>query len=445
MAAAQSRRLQEWVFGALVFSTAFAKWFDINFLERWWYAGSTRGIEISIVDLLALMLLLSTLASLRRDGTRLYWPASLGLMLTYFAYACLSVATSDPKLFGLFELTKLARGLLVFLAVAWFVRSRRDAYILLYALSAVLLCNGAMAVWQRYVESVFRAHGTFSHSNLLAGYCVLGAPVLLSGSLYAMNRWKRLLCATAWAFSAVAVVLSIARMPAAVFCASALGVLALGVGVRVDARRLAVAMGLLLVLVALFFRGFDKFMERQAAAAAAPLESSPDTVRSWHYAMGFEMAKDNPFGVGLNNWGWFSSEYGERLGFWSRASYASTSDPGGGDATQGHTLYGLTLGELGWPGMIIFSALVMQWLYLSGSFIFAQPRDLWAILGIGCFWGLLGLFLSNATEITFRHQSVYIIANAMLGFVVAARRQSPGLRGPAAALRRATAPRVDRG
>ena len=306
--AAYSRRIRELVFGLLVFSTAFTNWYDINFVQRWWYAGSTRGIEVSFVDFLALILLLSTLATMRREGARLFWPASLGLMLVYFGYGCLSVATSEPKLFGFFELTKLTRGLLVFLAVVWHVRTKRDAFILIFALGAVLTFEGGLAVWQRYIGGVFRVQGTFSHPNALGAYCVLTAPVLLSAALFPLRPAKRIFFAAAWSSAAVATILSIARMPAAVFLAGSAGVVVTSLGLRLDPRRLTIALGLCILASALFYRGADKFLARQEEATRAPEDSSGDVLRLRHYAMGFEMAKNHPFGVGLNNWGWYANE-----------------------------------------------------------------------------------------------------------------------------------------
>ena len=56
---------------------------DINFVSRQWYRGTTRGIEFSFVDILALGLVLSWLIAPRPGQKRFFWPASLGLMLAY--------------------------------------------------------------------------------------------------------------------------------------------------------------------------------------------------------------------------------------------------------------------------------------------------------------------------------------------------------------------------
>lgn len=425
--ASYSRRIREIVFGLLVFSTAFTNWYDINFVQRWWYAGSTRGIEVSIVDLLTLILAFSTLSTMRREGARPYWPASLGLMLVYLAYGCFSVAISDPKLFGFFELTKLVRGLVVFLTVAWYVRTKRDAHILVFALGVALACNGGLAVWQRYTATLYRVQGTFVHPNILGDYCCLTAPILLAVALSQVRPVVRAFCAIAWTCAVVATVLTISRMPTAMFLAGSTGVLITALGFQVNLQRTVCVLALSIVALGLFYRGLDGLQQRQEAdrAHAQTYELEEGTVagRPGHYFVSWKMAKDHPYGVGLNNWGWFYFEYCTWLGDrgYSRP-YASTADPGDGRAVPCHTLYGMTLGELGWPGLAIFAALVSQWLYLSASFLFVRNPDLWARIGVGCFFGFLAEFFANSTEITFRNQEIFIIFNVVLGFVVAARR-----------------------
>src|SRR5690606_11559334 len=57
-----SKRFQGLVFAALVFGTTntaglFGQPMDINFISREWYRGTTRGIEITYLDLLTIILL----------------------------------------------------------------------------------------------------------------------------------------------------------------------------------------------------------------------------------------------------------------------------------------------------------------------------------------------------------------------------------------------------
>jgi len=119
------RRGRDFAFVAMLVLAPMTEDYDVNFVSRDFYRGTTRGIEFSLVDILSISLLVSGLLLPRKGQSRGYWPASFGLMLLFFAYACFNVAIADPRLFGLFELSKMVRGLTIFLAVAFFVRDER--------------------------------------------------------------------------------------------------------------------------------------------------------------------------------------------------------------------------------------------------------------------------------------------------------------------------------
>src|SRR5215831_12077616 len=64
------------------------------------------------------------------------------LMLIFFLYGCFNVAISDPKIFGVFELSKMVRGFTIFLASAFFVRSERELRLFIWALGCVVCYEG---------------------------------------------------------------------------------------------------------------------------------------------------------------------------------------------------------------------------------------------------------------------------------------------------------------
>src|SRR6185503_5690186 len=126
IAACLSTRVRDLLFLMLVFLSAVTERVDVNFVSRDWYRGSTRGFEVSLVDVLSFCLLVSALVVPRRGEKRWFWPASLGGMLIFLAYAAFCTALTDPKLFSLFELSKMVRGIVIFLAAASFVRGERE-------------------------------------------------------------------------------------------------------------------------------------------------------------------------------------------------------------------------------------------------------------------------------------------------------------------------------
>src|SRR6266487_1058427 len=73
-----SQRMRDAALFFVAFGAVITDRMDVNFLGENWYRGTSRGIELSVIDLAAWALLTATLLLPRyRDG-RWYWPAGLG-------------------------------------------------------------------------------------------------------------------------------------------------------------------------------------------------------------------------------------------------------------------------------------------------------------------------------------------------------------------------------
>ena len=108
-----STRMRDAFFVLMVFLAPITERFDVNFVSRDFYRGTVRGFEFSLVDILSISLLISSVLVPRRGESRLYWPGSLGLMILFFLYSAFNVAIAEPKIFGLFELSKMVRGITI--------------------------------------------------------------------------------------------------------------------------------------------------------------------------------------------------------------------------------------------------------------------------------------------------------------------------------------------
>src|SRR5579859_6778468 len=133
-----SSRIRDLFFLLLVFLSPLIERLDLNYVSREWYRGTSRGFEVSIPDILAISVLVSTVLFPRRDQVRGFWPASFGLMLLFFLYATFNVAISDPQLFGMFELFRMLRGFILVLAVAFYVRTEREVGLFLCAMACLI-------------------------------------------------------------------------------------------------------------------------------------------------------------------------------------------------------------------------------------------------------------------------------------------------------------------
>src|ERR1017187_3278036 len=84
VAAIWFQRVRDVFFFAMVSLAVFAERMDVNFFSEAWYRGTTRGIQVTLIEMLALGLLIGCWFGRRGLERRRFWPGSLGLMLLYF-------------------------------------------------------------------------------------------------------------------------------------------------------------------------------------------------------------------------------------------------------------------------------------------------------------------------------------------------------------------------
>src|SRR4051794_30781579 len=87
-----SARGRDAAFMLIILGAVYIDRMSVHFVSREWYRGTSRGFEFSLVDILAVSLLAGLLLARRSaQSQRLFWPASLALMLLFFLWSCVSV------------------------------------------------------------------------------------------------------------------------------------------------------------------------------------------------------------------------------------------------------------------------------------------------------------------------------------------------------------------
>lgn len=422
--ASSSRRIHDFVFIFLVFGTCmpdnlFGLPTDINFLSREWYRGSTRGIEVSYLDLLALILLVSSLSARHREGRRFFWPPSLGLLLAYFGWCFLNVAIfSDPKIFGVFELTKVARGILLFIAVAAYIRSPREIRLFIWALVGTIFFEAAVCLYDRYVEGVHRIRGTLGHPNSLSMYCLQTVPIFIT-AFFAIDAPKRLrnACILAATVAAGCVLLSISRTGFAALILISGASFVLCAGLRLTPRNAGIALLGLVLATAMVAKSYDTIMSRLAGFDLQQEYFSEQGDRGGYFRLAAPAIADKPvFGVGLNNWSWWiSNRYAEESGNEMEPYPSVDSAPDTfGQAAPAHNLYLLTVTELGWPGLLFLGALLIHWLWITGTALLRRHETMTDLVRVGAFLSLCGVMMQSFTEWEFRQTSTFFLGHIVM-------------------------------
>lgn len=426
-AACLSKRIRDVFFFLLVTMSAVSEKWDVNFVSREWYRGTTCGFEISLVDVFALSLLVSCVLLPREGQRRFFWPGSLGLMILFFLLSIVCVAVAEPKLFGMFALLKLFRGLMVFMAVALYVQSERELKILLLALGTIVCYEALRAVEQRYRFGIHRVFSDLNAPNSLSMYFCMTAPVFVAAITSNLSRWLKVLSAVAIALAALGVLLTISRT----------GVVTLGIVLllavlctmnwKFTARKVFVTLFVVVAVAGALAKSWESLSSRFGEATLEEeYENKHVQGRGYYFRMAAALVEDNWLGVGPNNWSyWVSNRYGPRMGF-GFAPYPGTDRPpkfkveddanvDDPQAAPAHSLAALTAGEMGLGGLFLMLLLWMRWFQMGASFLWPRTDDPMYRINVGILFGLLGNFLQSLTEWVYYQTAIFFTFNILLG------------------------------
>jgi hypothetical protein len=422
-----SQRIRDVFFFLMVTLSAVTELVDINFASRDWYRGTTRGFEVSLVDVISLSLLVSAVVRPRTGEKRWFWPASLGLMLFYFFYAAFCVGLADPKIFGLFELSKMLRGLVMFLAAAFYLRSERELRVFLWALAATVCFEGFMALQQRYMYGIHRVSGTVDDSNSLSMYFCTTAPVFVAVITSRLPKLLKLFGAMAIALAFVGVILTISRAGLIAILVMLMGVGIATISYRITFRKVAITFLVMLGVAGALGKAWKTVGARFANDSLKnEYGAKHEQNRGYYIRIAAAIAEDSWFGVGPNNWSfWVSNKYGPKLGF-HFIPYSGTERapsqivPAGRNiddpqAAPAHSLAALTAGEMGYGGLALFTLLWARWLLMGASFLLPRTEDPMRRIGVGIFFGMCGTFLQSLTEWVFHQTPIFFTFNILLG------------------------------
>lgn len=426
-----SKRLRDMYFIVLVFSAPLIERLDLNYVSREWYRGTSRGFEVAVADVLALALLASSVLVPRAGHRRLYWVPSLGFMLLLFFYACFNVGISEPHLFGLFGLWRLMRGMLLVMAVAFYLQSEREARLLVLGVCLLIGYQALLAIKQRYLDGVHRIYGTCDESNSLSVLLVTSTPLLVTGITARLPRILKWLCVAVLPLACVAEILTISRAGVVIIGLVLLGATLSTASLRLTPRTVGVSLLVLLGAAGMLAKSWKTLSARyEEASLKDEYENKKNLGRGYYLRVAREIAGQRFFGVGLNNWSyWVSNLYGPKLGYRfvpysgpdrePRDTLPPDANVDMPQAAPAHNLGALTVGELGIPGFALFSILWLRWFQMGGSFLRPRNPDPMRRLGVGLFFGICGTFLQCLTEWAWWHLPVYYTFHILLGALAA--------------------------
>jgi O-antigen ligase len=396
---ALSKRWIRWAFYGMLGGLALYEETSISFLSNEFYRGTSRGMEVSILYILALAVVLAL--ALRGKRQPPFPEAGIRLYAVYFLLCLPSLWNADSVVIGWLEVWKMMMMFLCWHAVYGYLAATGDADAVIKALALVVFANTVAVVRQHY--AFLLTQGIFPHRNGMAMAMNLLGPMFLAGYLQLglKDRLGRM-CAVAFACAALCGMWSYSR--------GATAVLPIGYGIAAGGcllgtwRSPGAALGRLAPVLLAGLVGlasiWGHLVERFTGASSA----SGDT-RIALNTCALEMMKDHPLaGVGINNW---------ILNVWEDRPYMDRAEEKLqreiGDRGIVETVYLLVGAECGIPAL----AAMLAWFFWHGVACVKLSRSLrgtrWHFVAVGLAGGLAANYLQSTLEWVLRQQRTFFL------------------------------------
>lgn len=388
------------------------------------WAGHTKGLEVSLLDAIALAVLISA----PRSRFKLPFKA---VFFTYLACVLVSIGMARMPTASLFYLWQVLRMVVVFAAVVKLCEHERAPAALM---TGLILGIGTQAYYaiSGFLGGAVESGGTFGHRNLLG---LVTHFVLLPSLALVLAGERGWAPKTGVLLSTIVVILTSSRATIGLAGPACFVLLVLSMIRKNSSRKAAIVTGACIALAVaapLALASLDKRFERTGAADESERIAFESAAKM--------MVAENPLGVGANNYVFvangegYSSRAGVHWGFGSRS-------------TSVHNAYLLVAAETGYVGLIAFCLLLLLAIKMAFQTAWRYRNDRRGELSLGLGMALLVVAIHSKFEWAALVFSVQYLLACNLGLIAGlanqlARdaRKRPGQRADAVAAPRDAEP-----
>ncbi len=417
------------IFGILVASLVMPIALSLTFMPNEDYKQATRGFEIHLADLCAVVLLLYLVTTRRRS--QIVWFPPLTLPFIFFFTmvfiswlfvdnAVANPMAADPKhkltlglepifrlhVYPIWEMIKLLRGFFVYWIAVNITREDKAIEVVKFVCGMLLVYLTIHALFDRYVLHMHRINAGMGHFNNFNTFVGMLGMFLFPWIFYTKRLGIAATCFTLVLCAFVCIVLSISRTALAAFF------LAMVIGTPLLLIRFFTIKNLAFITLAAF--GVVLITVKAYHTLSERFEHINPTSASYHNREilnheGVLMANDHLFGVGMGN---FSA--------WSILHYADFT--GAEVGMFAHNTFYLTLGETGWPGLIAFLIYWGRFIQILLYSLFSRPARqdpflFTTLMAVGL--AILFLIPQMLFQFTYRVTPVFLLAHAFMGIAAA--------------------------
>lgn len=361
---------------------------SIHFVSREFYRGTSRGFEICLVDLVALVLFLVIIIRRGKDfKIRLLPPGSI-IYFIYFAFSLASITNSYEPLYSYFEILKMVRMYFYFWVLYNYFNSYDRIALAIHFIPPIIIYIFIVALNQKYRLGVYQIHGPLPHQNSLCMYMSILSTIMFSQLMNEKNAsfLKSAFIFLMFGMGSLLVFFTLSRAGMVCYVGGCLVVLLLSYASGFEMKKFIITgiigFGAIIVVIAMINTVLKRF-------ETAPVQSK---ITRYNLAIAaVNMADDKFLGIGLNNFGVKVNKP------WP---YSKHLDKGDKKFKEGlvETVYLMIAAETGWLNLGVFVVFLLYFYIMNLINIFRFVNTEYQYFAIGMAGGLGSIYLQSSLE-----------------------------------------------
>ncbi|MBP5641080.1 MAG: O-antigen ligase family protein [Victivallales bacterium] len=363
---------------------------SINFISHEWYRGTSRGLEISVIYLVAFSIFMTTIIRWGKPSLFPDWGSKIYLM--YFIMSLMSFTNAAKSLFSFFELWKMMMMYLLFITIYNYVVKTRDFKIVFIGLDIIVIVAFLWVV-KEHVSGIWQVRSFFPHQNSMSMYLTVLGTLCLARYIVSDRHSMKLLMLFLMASACVFRTYSRGAIACYPFGCAITGTVCLLLNVK--PRKMFLTMPLVVFGILGVLLSIPRIIERFETASP---QSGNTRIELAQAAK--NMIEDEPMlGVGLNNWGIkinYPYTYGEPL-----KDFAYEEGQRNGIV---ETIYLLVAAECGIPALVLLLAWFFFYWTKAFILVFKTQKTKYFFLPAGLLGGLSSIYSQSVLEWVLKQQ-----------------------------------------
>jgi hypothetical protein len=384
--AKNNKTIENFILFLTLFFTCRVEAETINFLSHETYRGTSRGFEVTLVDIFILILFSLVIYRKNQYKIKLLPPCSI-LYFFYFLFSLISIMNSGVDLYSYFEIWKMIRMYFFFWVFYNYIQDTKHIDLILKYISIIIIYIFLLVIEQKYLLGFFQVKGPFPHQNSMAMYLIIFGSIIFAALLNTKkNTLSTYYLLLIFSMSGICIISSLSRAGIACFGISLFIIFILSYFSGFSLKKIGLTILFLLLGCIVLYKAIDTIMLR---FETAPEESTQTRIVLANSAI--KMANDRFFGIGLNNFGLKINPpypYGEDI---ERTKW---------NEKEGlvETIYLMIAAETGWINLAIFMIILFKFYFMNIANYFRYRKTGYIFVAIGLLGGLTGIYLESALE-----------------------------------------------